>query len=91
MDPDICKFLEQMIDEMTAELPEMKGFVSPGSSVLSAQCHIARTVCRRAERRLIALPGVDDAHMAFINRLSDFLFVLSRYVLKMENIEETLI
>jgi cob(I)alamin adenosyltransferase len=77
--------LEQEIDQLNGELAPLKSFVLPGGSALAANLHLARTVSRRAERvmtELVAQPGerVGSAAMKYINRLSDFLFVASRYV-----------
>ena len=74
--------LEHCIDTMDEELPPMQGFILPGGSRLSALCDICRTVTRRAERRVVAL--AHQAYVApeiiqFLNRLSDFFFVFSRY------------
>lgn len=73
--------MEQHIDAMTAALPPLHNFVLPGGSVPEAQCHVCRTVCRRAERAITALDVRTEACpyiMAFLNRLSDYLFVLAR-------------
>jgi cob(I)alamin adenosyltransferase len=73
--------LEESIDLFEKELPELRQFILPGGNMLSSYCHIARTVCRRGERRMIKLQGLDIVppnSLKFINRLSDFLFVLSR-------------
>ena len=73
--------LEQRIDQMMATLPEKQGFVLPGGTVSAAQCHVCRTVCRRAERRLWTLHRQDplpEAILQYINRLSDLLFVMAR-------------
>ena len=73
--------MEQHIDAMTAALPPLHTFVLPGGSVPEAQCHVCRTVCRRAERAITALDVRTEACpyiMAFLNRLSDYLFVLAR-------------
>jgi cob(I)alamin adenosyltransferase len=77
--------LEAEIDRLEAELPPLTQFILPGGSPASAQLHLARTICRRAERRVVHLghkPGVDVPHhlVAYLNRLSDFLFVLARVV-----------
>jgi len=84
--PDIEKIdagdLEKNIDRMNAELPPIKSFILLGETPLAAHCHIARCVCRRAERRLITLSNksaVPPEIAAYINRLSDYLFVLARY------------
>lgn len=76
--------LEARIDAIQAELPPLHSFVLPGGSVPAAQCHVARTVCRRAERRMVALAQqqpVQPDLLRFVNRLSDYLFVLSRLLL----------
>jgi cob(I)alamin adenosyltransferase len=73
--------LEQWMDEMDAKLPEMKSFVLPGGHQTVSFCHIARCVCRRAERIIVDLmqnEHVDALIPRYINRLSDYLFVLSR-------------
>jgi cob(I)alamin adenosyltransferase len=70
--------LERWIDEADAELPPLRHFVLPGGSGAGAALHLARTVCRRAERQMVLLGGVDDELLAYINRLSDLLFVLAR-------------
>jgi cob(I)alamin adenosyltransferase len=74
--------LETWIDELNVHLPELKSFVLPGGNRLNAQLHIARTVCRRAERSVLALKHheeVSDLVVQYLNRLSDLLFVMSRY------------
>ena len=76
--------LEKAIDEIQNILPEMKNFILPGGSTLSSYCHIARCVCRRAERLTIETSEIQEVSpviIEFLNRLSDFLFVLSRKVL----------
>lgn len=73
--------LEKAIDRMDAEVPPMKYFVLPGGNQVVSFCHMARTVCRRAERRILDLSGetiVDELVLRYINRLSDYLFILSR-------------
>lgn len=80
MEQDI-EALEQAMDEMDESLPPLKNFILPGGHVAVSQAHIARTVCRRAERWVIRLAEdskVDDLIVKFLNRLSDYLFVLSR-------------
>lgn len=75
--------LEHEIDRMQNELPALTRFILPGGSILAAQCHVARTVCRRAERRIAILNNnlpVEDNVLIYINRLSDYLFVLARYL-----------
>ncbi|MBR3528565.1 MAG: cob(I)yrinic acid a,c-diamide adenosyltransferase [Bacteroidales bacterium] len=83
--------IEQWIDSTEKELPRLKSFVIPGGSVASAEAHVARTVCRRAERRCVLLMEhnpVEENIMKYLNRLSDYLFVTSRFILHMENKEE---
>lgn len=77
------EFLETEMDEMNASLPELRNFILPGGCQASSFCHVARTVCRRAERHIVELAEnkeVDTNLIKFINRLSDYLFVLSRKV-----------
>jgi cob(I)alamin adenosyltransferase len=79
------KRLEEEIDEMNSELKPLRSFVLPGGSPASAALHVARTVSRRAERLMVALAEdpnepVGAEALKYINRLSDFLFVASRYV-----------
>lgn len=74
--------LEREIDELNAALQPLKSFVLPGGTALSAHLHVARTVSRRAERLMVELARKEDvsaAALKYINRLSDFLFVASRY------------
>lgn len=73
--------LEGLLDQFNGELPPLKEFILPGGSRASATAHLARTICRRAERSLIALAGIDQVSTAgrlYLNRLSDLLFVLGR-------------
>lgn len=87
------KALEQSIDAHNKALPALRSFVLPGGSRLNADLHIARTVCRRAERIIVALAQVDDvpeASMAYVNRLSDALFVWSRFASVQGGAEEVL-
>jgi cob(I)alamin adenosyltransferase len=76
--------LEGEIDELNAELTPLRSFVLPGGSAAAAALHVARTVCRRAERGMVALASQPNEHVSapalkYINRLSDLLFVASRY------------
>jgi cob(I)alamin adenosyltransferase len=74
--------LEQLIDRLEAELPPLRKFILPGGSPAGAMLHLARTVCRRAERRVVALgeDAVDPILVVYLNRLSDLLFVMARAV-----------
>ena len=77
-------WLEQAIDEAEDGLPAWRGFVIPGGSRGAAVCHVCRTVCRRAERRILELAKRGEVRSevcAYVNRLSDYLFVLSRKLL----------
>lgn len=83
--------LEQAIDEAEDGLPGWRGFVLPGGSRGAAVCHVCRTVCRRAERRILEQSGsapVMPEVCAYVNRLSDYLFVLSRKMLFIEGKDE---
>lgn len=73
--------LEQTMDTLNESLPPLKDFVLPGGTQAAAACHMARAICRRAERRLITLAAdahVNEQSIHFLNRLSDLLFVLAR-------------
>jgi cob(I)alamin adenosyltransferase len=80
---DCTMVLEKEIDKMEEYLPQLKNFVLPGGSVPVSYCHIARCVCRRAERAVLRLKEAEESPeivIRFLNRLSDFLFVLSRNI-----------
>lgn len=87
------RIMETRIDELDKELPEMRNFVLPGGLESVSYCHISRCVCRRAERRVITLFKEDLAEnliiVRYLNRLSDYLFVLSRYIGMKNNATET--
>lgn len=90
-DDDIT-FLESEIDKMDAGLPPMRYFILPGGHQSVSFCHMARTVCRRAERLVVSLSEkepVDVLVIRYLNRLSDYLFVLARKMGHELNIEET--
>jgi len=77
--------LEKEIDEMNNQLPKLTNFILPGGHTTISYCHLARTVCRRAERLVIKLDTkstVEPINIIYLNRLSDYLFVLSRYLLQ---------
>jgi cob(I)alamin adenosyltransferase len=79
------EMLENAIDKMEENLPKLKNFILPSGHPTASKCHIARTVCRRAERNLVTLSKttkIDMLHLQYLNRLSDYLFVLSRSILK---------
>jgi cob(I)alamin adenosyltransferase len=83
--------LEQAIDHLEDTLPPLRKFILPGGSTAGALLHLARTVCRRAERRVIALgaAAVDPVLIVYLNRLSDLLFVMARAVNHRSGIPET--
>ncbi|MDP2037370.1 MAG: cob(I)yrinic acid a,c-diamide adenosyltransferase [Ignavibacteria bacterium] len=77
-----CVRLEMLIDKYDAKLPELKNFILPGGSKGAANLHLARTVCRRAEREVVSLSKNEEINSEveiYLNRLSDLLFVLARY------------
>jgi cob(I)alamin adenosyltransferase len=85
--------LEREIDDANSNLPVLRSFVLPGGSRLEAELHVARTVCRRAERLLVALARQEEVpveSVRYLNRLSDALFVWSRWVNQVLGREETL-
>jgi cob(I)alamin adenosyltransferase len=85
--------LEHEMDRLGAELPPLRSFVLPGGCRLNADLHVCRTVCRRAERELVALARVEDVPgeaVRYLNRLSDALFVWSRWVSHVALAPETL-
>lgn len=85
-------FLETQMDEMDAELPALKNFILPGGHTTVSYCHLARCVCRRAERATISLAAssyVEEHLIRYLNRLSDYFFVLSRKLALDLKCEET--
>ncbi len=84
-------WLETEMDQMESALPPLKNFVLPGGHPAVSQCHITRTICRRAERRVISMSGevmVDEWVIRYLNRLSDYFFVLSRHLSNYFKIDE---
>lgn len=91
--------LEAAVDAMSDQLPDLKSFILPQGHLSAANAHIARTVCRRAERRIIAFARSEDSArpttetlghiLVFLNRLSDYLFVLARYLNKRHGVDES--
>lgn len=82
---------EKEIDTMTASMADLRNFILPGGGIVGSHLQLARTVSRRAERRLVALhrkEPIDESVLVFINRLSDLLFTLSRYANFLENKDE---
>lgn len=83
---------EQWIDRVGDTLPELRAFILPGGTPAAAALHICRTVCRRAERRVVALAAGDAVHPAiivYLNRLSDLLFVAARHANASADVEDT--
>lgn len=90
-DADVT-WLEHRIDMMNEILPEMRSFILPGGNLASSTCHVARCVCRRAERICVAMQEsqefIPPLIIQYLNRLSDFLFVLCRYLTHINNAPE---
>jgi len=85
------KDFEKLIDKMTAKMPEIKYFILPGGGQGGALLHVARTITRRAERQLVTLmqkEDIDQAIVVYLNRLSDLLFTMARYVNHLEKKKE---
>ena len=91
VDTDVCQ-LEQMIDCVQADLPPLHSFVLPGGTRGSAVAHVCRTICRRTERRVLSMIEegclVSEQICSFLNRLSDYLFVLSRKINQLANCDD---
>ncbi|MBR1792191.1 MAG: cob(I)yrinic acid a,c-diamide adenosyltransferase [Bacteroidales bacterium] len=88
LDAECISTLEREIDRLEGMLPVLRSFVVPGGCMAAAQAHVARTVCRRAERRIVSLSHsntVSKEILQYVNRLSDYLFVLSRYFVWLSN------
>ncbi|WP_439131597.1 cob(I)yrinic acid a,c-diamide adenosyltransferase [Polaribacter sp.] len=91
VDVNSIEFLENEIDKMDEELPQMTHFILPGGHQAVSFCHVARCVCRRAERLSVALndeESIQDDILKYLNRLSDYLFVLARKLTKDLQVEE---
>lgn len=85
------KFLEKAIDRMDHELKPLKNFILPGGSTVVSQVHVARCICRRAERTVVHLAASSEVSgniVIYLNRLSDYLFVLARKIAKDSNTQE---
>jgi cob(I)alamin adenosyltransferase len=87
VDSEDVNSLENWIDKMDDNLPELKNFILPGGHIYVSTAHVARTVCRRAER-LCVLESVPSDILIYLNRLSDYLFVLSRHISYLLGVEE---
>ncbi len=84
--------IESNIDNMNNQLPDLKNFIIPGGHKISSYCHVCRSICRRAERKISELNNnyqINPYILSYVNRLSDFFFVLSRHIKNSDNIEET--
>jgi cob(I)alamin adenosyltransferase len=85
--------IEQSLDVINEDLPPLKNFILPGGSKAASLCHLARSVCRRAERCLVALNKTDDVNATgrqYLNRLSDLLFVMARLLARRDGGQEVL-
>jgi len=85
--------IEQCLDSLNADLEPLKEFILPGGSADAAVCHLARTVCRRAERRVVSLAreeNLNAASLRYLNRLSDLLFVMARVLNRASGREDVL-
>jgi len=92
-DHHATEMLEKWIDAMEAELPPLKTFILPGGHPSGSALHLARSICRRAERLVLPInlhEDVSDHVLIYLNRLSDYLFVMSRYINHIANCPETL-
>ena len=98
VNPDHITHLEQLCDRFGNGMPELTSFIIPGGSKVAATLHLARTVCRRAERSIAQLSedlsaagqSFDTLQLVYVNRLSDLLFILARWTLKAEGLAEPL-
>lgn len=92
--PESCiEQLENDLDRFNEDLPPLKDFILPGGSESAARCHLARTVCRRAERLMVSLTKVEDINeisLRYLNRLSDLLFVIARVLARTNGGSEVL-
>lgn len=90
---DHVTWLEQELDALNNDLPFLKEFILPGGSVAAGTCHLARTVCRRAEREVVTMGRESELpsfSAAYLNRLSDLLFVMARVILRHQELGEVL-
>lgn len=91
--PEHIEALEQILDELNEPLPPLKNFILPGGSRAASICHLARSVCRRAERDVVSLGRDQEINLSgrhYLNRLSDFLFVLARVLARRDGGQEIL-
>ena len=88
IDADYTSRLERQLDTFNATMPPLQEFILPGGGHAAAACHLARTVCRRAERRVVTLgktEAVNEESVRYLNRLSDLLFVIARLLARVED------
>ena len=93
VEQSMIDYIEQVLDRYNAALPPLKEFILPGGTADAARMHLARSICRRAERRLVGLAIESYVHpqaIAYLNRLSDLLFVLARVLARRDGAEEIL-
>ena len=93
VEPGYVERLEKELDKFNEELPPLKEFILPAGGIATSTCHLARAVCRRAERCCVALNDdetINPATLAYLNRLSDLLFVVARVLARSENGEEVM-
>ena len=91
LSPDDVAFIEHEIDVMNEQLPELKSFVIPGGNLKASHAHVCRTVCRRAERqgwRLASQHPIEALDLKYLNRLSDYFFVLARFLGFLDKVDE---
>jgi cob(I)alamin adenosyltransferase len=90
---DDVEHIEQQLDALNADLPALKDFILPGGGLAASHCHLARTICRRAERDVVHLSHQEHVRpeaIRYLNRLSDLLFVLARVLARASSHDETL-
>lgn len=93
VEPAYVERLEKELDKFNEELPPLKEFILPAGGIATSTCHLARAVCRRAERCSVALnedEKINPATLSYLNRLSDLLFVIARVLARFENGEEVM-
>jgi cob(I)alamin adenosyltransferase len=93
LDESYISFLEETLDALNEDLPNLKEFILPAGGHATSACHLARTVCRRAERRVVSLSREETLSaqsISYLNRLSDLLFVIARVLARHENGGEVL-
>jgi len=93
LDPALIDGVEAEIDALQAQLPSLRSFILPGGTMAASQAHVCRTVCRRTERRILQMTAeceVDPNVLRYVNRLSDYLFVLARHINFQAGTEEIL-